>query len=224
MAEIPGATVTFTDYSAPGTPRILNIPESAGDVTVQDAWDTLSAIAADLDNLIYDKLIDRPQSGGKNALSATKKVGISMVQNNVKIKFPDQPGPSWVIKRVIDGNATAIDHLGAEMEALENSNFTNWKNEADVSAAIVSTGSGPLTAEQSSQLSQAAADAAYHTKIINGVKELKKIGSSWYLIIYDAGEVSGGIEILRKKQTDKDGGNITDLVAGVLAAELENSV
>lgn len=224
MAEIPGATVDFTDYSAPGTPRILNIPDAVGDVTVQDVWDTLSAIAANLDNLIYEKLIDRPQSGGKNVLSATKSVGISMVQNNIQIKFPDQTGPSWVIKRVIDGNATAIDHLGAEIEALANSDFTNWKNEADVSAAIVETGVSGLTAAESAKIDSIDTNTAYHTKIINGVKELKKIGASWYLIIYDTGEVSGGTEILRKKQTDANGDDITDLVAGVLAAELENSV
>lgn len=224
MAVITGATVTFTDYSAPGTPRLLHVPDAWGDVTAQDVWDTLSEIEAELDNLIYKKLVDRPKSGGKNVLSASKQVGISIVMNNNKIKFPDQPGPSWVIKRAIDGNITAIDHLEADMEALENSNFTNWKNEADVSAAIVETGVSGLTTAESTKLDNIDTNTAYHTKIINGVKELKKIGSSWYLIIYDTGEVSGGVEILRKKQTDKDGNDITDLVAGVLAAELENSV
>jgi hypothetical protein len=137
MAFITGATVTFTDYSAPGTPRILNIPDAWGDVTVQDVWDTLSEIAAELDNLIYKKLIDRPKGGGKGVLSASKSVGITLMQNNVQIKFHDQAGPTYVIKRVIDGNAVAQDHLEAEMEAIASSDFTNWKNEADVSAALI---------------------------------------------------------------------------------------
>lgn len=137
MSEIPGATVDFTDYSAPNTPRILNIPDAVGDVTVQDVWDTLSAIAAKVENLPYKKLIDRPKSGGKIVLTASRKVGISLTGNNVRIKFPDQPGPSNVIKQVIDGNWIAQDHNGVKMEEMQSSNFTNWKNQADVSAAIV---------------------------------------------------------------------------------------
>jgi len=118
MAFITGATVTFTDYSAPGTPRILNIPDAWGDVTAQDAWDTLSEIESELENLIYKKLIDRPKGGGKGVLSASKQVGITLMQNNTQIKFPNQAGPSWIIKRVIDGNVVAQDHLEAEMEAI----------------------------------------------------------------------------------------------------------
>lgn len=150
MAVITGAFVEYTDYSAPGTPRILHIPDAWGDVTVQDAWDTLSEIEADLDNLIYTKLIDRPKGGGKGTLSVTKQGGITLMQNNIKIKFADQPGPDWVIKRVVDGNAIAQDHLEVAMEALANSDFTNWKNEADVSAAIV--GVDGMTAAQDAKL------------------------------------------------------------------------
>ncbi len=137
MAEIPGATVDFTDYSAPGTPRILNVPDVHGDATAQDLWDTLSAIAADIDNLVYKKLLERPGFGGKAVLSATKSTGISLKTNNVKIKFEDLLGPGYTIKRVLDGNVIAQDHFGADIEVMENSTFINWKNEADVSAALV---------------------------------------------------------------------------------------
>lgn len=224
MSVITGATVDFTDYSAPGTPRLLNVPDAWGDATVQDIWDTLSEIESDLSNLIYKKLIDRPKSGGKNTLSATKKVGISMVQNNVQIKFPDQPGPGWVIKRVIDGNATAQDHNEVEMEALANSDFTNWKNEADTSAAIVETGVSGLTTTESTQLNNIDTRTAYQSKIINNEREVRKIGNSWYLIVYDDGQSWGGTEILRKFLTDKDGTDIADLAVGAMAKELANSV
>lgn len=140
MAEIPGATITFTDYSAPGTPRILNVPDAVGDVKVQDIWDTLSAEAAKVENLVYKKLIDRPRSGGKQVLSAAKSVGITLTQNNIQTKFADQPGPSTIRKKVIDGNLVAIDHLEASMEALAISAFTFATVELDVSAAIVNPG------------------------------------------------------------------------------------
>lgn len=67
-------------------------------------------------------------------------------------------------------------------------------------------------------------DSHYQLKIINNLKEIKLIAGSYYLIIYDTGEVSGGVEILRKKLTDISGNDITAPAAGALAAELETSV
>ena len=95
--------------------------------------------------------------------------------------------------------------------------------ESPVDGVTVATGSG-LSAGEQVQLNNIEASTDYHSKIINSVKEIRKIASSWYLIIYDTGEVSGGTEVLRKRLTDKDGADITDLTAGILAAELENSV
>jgi hypothetical protein len=137
MGVIAGATVDFTDYSAPGTPRILNVPDAVGDITVQDLWDTLSEEAAKLENLIYKKLVVRPGFGGKGVLSPTKSIGISMKLNNVQVKFEDLVGPSFTIKRVVDGNLIAQDDVEADLEPLASSDFVNWKSEADVSAAIV---------------------------------------------------------------------------------------
>lgn len=136
MAVITGATVTFTDYSAPTTPRILNIPDAWGNANLQDIWDTLSEIAADLDNLIYKKLIQRNKSGGKITLSATKQVGITLTTNNLQVRFPDQPGPTTVRKEVTDGNLVAEDHNGDSMKALAISTFTFAELELDTSAAI----------------------------------------------------------------------------------------
>jgi hypothetical protein len=132
MAEIPGATVTFTDYSAPASPRLLNIPDGEGDVTVQDVWDTLSAEAARLENLVYKKLIDRPRSGGKQELGASKFAGIVMTMYNAQIKFADQAGPSFVRKKVKDGVPTA-----ALIEAVAISDYTFAETEKDISAGLV---------------------------------------------------------------------------------------
>ncbi len=87
---------------------------------------------------------------------------------------------------------------------------------------IVPTGSG-LSAAQDTKLTNIDTRTTYHDKIINNFKELIKIAGSWYLIIYDDGEVSGGTEILRKQMTDSTGADISDLTAGVLAAELEST-
>lgn len=96
--------------------------------------------------------------------------------------------------------------------------------ESPVDGTLVESSTSGLTASESAQLGNIDTATAYHTKIINNEKELHKIGVSWYLIIYDDGQSFGGTEILRKKQTDIDGNDITDLVAGLLSAELETSV
>lgn len=80
--------------------------------------------------------------------------------------------------------------------------------------------------EISDKISMLQADAGFLLACIRNEKGLKKIDGVWYLIIYDdAG--SGApepVEILRKALKDKDGNNITDLAAGVLARELSSSV
>lgn len=106
MAEIPGATIDFVDYIAPGTPRVLNIPASAGNPIAQDIWDTLSAEAAKLDNLIYKKLIDRPKGGGKSTLSPGKATGITLPMNNIQIQF--EP----VVVKLETGTVTTADTSG----------------------------------------------------------------------------------------------------------------
>jgi hypothetical protein len=140
MAEIAGATITYTDYTGtPTDPRLLNVPDVAGDVTVQDVLDTLSAKQAELDALVYDPLLDIPDTSGKQVLSATKSVGITCVMIRCQIKFEDLLGPSYTIKRITDGNLVAIDGeiTRNQIEEMANSDFVNWKTEADISAALL---------------------------------------------------------------------------------------
>ena len=64
-------------------------------------------------------------------------------------------------------------------------------------------------------------DITYLRQIIDNKKSLVKTGSVWQLLIYD----NDGIDpILVKDLKDKDGNNITDIAAGVLAQELKTSV
>lgn len=58
-------------------------------------------------------------------------------------------------------------------------------------------------------------------KVIRNKRELSKSGDVWSLIIYDD---DGTTPIITKALKDKDGNNITDPAAGVMAQELANSV
>lgn len=56
---------------------------------------------------------------------------------------------------------------------------------------------------------------------IKNKKYLTKIGSVWYLKIRNAGDTA---DIVNKAIKDKDGDNITDIQAGIMAQELKSSV
>lgn len=58
-------------------------------------------------------------------------------------------------------------------------------------------------------------------KSLNNKKSIVKNGSVWELIIYDD---DGSTPIFNKALKDKDGNNITDLIAGTLSEELASSV
>lgn len=153
MSVIAGATIDYTDFRLPNTPRFLDIPHAAGDtILVQDIWDTLSTIAAVVGNGVYAKLINRIASGGKNQLTG-KQVGITIQMNNLKVRFPSQPGPTWTDKEITGGNLTAVDHLSVAMNPKFNTDFVNINIESDVSAALIETGISGLTASEALQLS-----------------------------------------------------------------------
>ena len=65
------------------------------------------------------------------------------------------------------------------------------------------------------------ADAQFLLKIIKNKKTLEKAAGIWKLIIYDDDDST---PILQKDIKDKDGNDITDLAAGVLAQELRSTV
>jgi len=56
---------------------------------------------------------------------------------------------------------------------------------------------------------------------IRNKKYLQKTGATWYLIIRNTGDTA---DILNKALKDKDGLDITDLAAGILAQEFASSV
>ncbi len=104
MAEIAGVTIDFTDYLAPGNPRIVHIPNTVVAATVQDVLDTVAAKQAELDNLIYDALYS---AGGKEELSDILQVGITLTLLNARVSF-DAVKTSTVEGAVTTGDTNGV--------------------------------------------------------------------------------------------------------------------
>lgn len=113
-----------------------------------------------------------------------------------------------------DDLKTLSDQLDAAQTDLDNPG----QYKADVSN---------LDAAVSSRSSHSAADvwadsdAVFMLKIITNKKSLIKTGAVWQLIIYDNDDTT---PILTKDLKDKNGININDIAAGILAQELKSSV
>ena len=64
-------------------------------------------------------------------------------------------------------------------------------------------------------------DMSFLLACIRNKKYLAKTGDIWYLVIRDSNDT---VDMLRKPLKDKSGNNISDILAGVLAAELKSEV
>lgn len=71
------------------------------------------------------------------------------------------------------------------------------------------------------ELAPELAGVIFLLKSVKNKREIKKIGSAWWLLIYDD---DGATVILQKELRDFDGAAITDLTAGALAQELASAV
>ncbi len=123
------------DYTV--SPRIVEVASPSATVIIQDLYDTLRTIENRFQNMDDSVLIDTVKTAGKQTLSTTKSVGITLTLNNAKLKFEDRGGPSYTIMSVTDGNLVAIDTNQDFVEPIEPSAFTTVKTEADVSAGLV---------------------------------------------------------------------------------------
>ena len=127
-----------------------------------------------------------------------------------------------------NGNEQANVSLNAGWIEID-STVTNGSGTV-IGVGTVTDNSGPgfvldqsrlLSPESVSTAVWTASDPSFLIKTIKNKKSLVKNGSVWQLIIYDD---DNSTPILTKDLKDKNGSDITDLAAGVLAQELKSSV
>lgn len=133
MATIAGVTVDFTV-----SPRIITIPAPLVAVSIQDLHDTLTNIEDDLHNgMQYNRLI---RSAGKESLGGGVAVGITATLLNAKLAFAARAGPSFIQCVVRGGNLVALDDVGANIDPIEPTAFTQVVTAASSSATSLDIG------------------------------------------------------------------------------------
>lgn len=138
MAVRTDVTVDFTL-----SPRVIEVASPSTTINIQDLYDTLRTIEARTQNMDDLALVDNIRSGGKQTLSATKEVGITLTLNNAVLQFQARAGPAQTQCTITDGNLVAIDDMQVAIRPTQATAFVSIDLESDVSAAIVSGTSLP---------------------------------------------------------------------------------
>ena len=94
------------------SPRIIEVAAPSTELTVQDLYDTLRSLGAEA--------IDEPEiidGSGKEVLSATEAVGLTVKLLNAKVKFEDRTEP--VDCDIYGGNLVALDVNESPMSPIQ---------------------------------------------------------------------------------------------------------
>jgi len=116
----------------------------------------------------------------------------------------------------VNGNLFARDGSNPFVPTVGNYNVFVSYDVSDI-VETVEVGTSGLTAVESAKLTNIDSRTAYQIKIVDNKRVLVKVGSTWYLKVFDD---NGITEILNKALKDSGGNEITDLEAGALAQEL----
>lgn len=100
------------DWSA--SPRIIEVSAPSTELTVQDLYDTLRIKASSVEALDKDEIID---GSGKEVLSATELVGLTVKLLNAKVKFENRTIPTNC--DILGGNLVALDVNGQPMSPIQ---------------------------------------------------------------------------------------------------------
>lgn len=86
------------------SPRIIEIATPSCDLTVQDLYDTIRYLASGWNGIDEPEIID---ASGKEILSITEAVGLTVKLLNAKVKFEDRSSPTDC--NISGGNLVALD-------------------------------------------------------------------------------------------------------------------
>lgn len=131
------------DFSV--SPRIIEVASPSVTINIQDLYDTLRTEEDRVYNLDDPILVDNVRTGGKQTLSATKSVGITLTLFDATLQFQARGGPGQTLCTITDGNLVAIDTAEPPnfVQPTAATAFVSINLELDTSAAFVSGTSLP---------------------------------------------------------------------------------
>ena len=112
------------------SPRIIEVAYPSHELTVQDLYDTVRSLGA--------VAIDEPEiidGSGKEVLSATELVGLTVKLFNAKVKFEDRTEPTDC--DIFGGNLVALDVYGAPMNPIQYAPYVTVTYAKSSSATLV---------------------------------------------------------------------------------------
>ena len=117
------------------SPRIIEVSTAGAyptEISLQDLYDTVRTLSA------ANAGIDKPEiieGSGKESLSETLSVGLTIKLLNAKVKFQNRT--SWTICEIMGGNLVAIDTSGASMNPVATANYVNVVKTSSSSATLI---------------------------------------------------------------------------------------
>lgn len=217
----------YSDYS-------VHITSPTTEVTAQDLINAIRELSATEVGIVHPTLAI---SSGKEPLGAGVQTALT-----VELLDPWQLEPyagnytlsisgGNIVSGRMDGDVIRYVIGGPQIEILRSA-----------AATIVATGSGvlptditaiadavwdelkaghALTSSFGADIQASTANLDFMVECIRNRKELKKVGSVWYLIIYDE---AGTTPILNKALKDVADNDIPDIAAGIFGVEIASSV
>ena len=96
------------------SPRIIEVAAPSVSLTIQDLYDTVRSLSDDVSGIDEPEIID---GSGKEVLSATELVGLTVKLLNAKVKFENRSSPTDC--DISGGNLVALDASGQPMSPIQ---------------------------------------------------------------------------------------------------------
>jgi len=116
------------------SPRIIEVAAPSTELVVQDLYDTIRSKAAAIEGMDEPEIID---GSGKEILSATEAVGLTVKLLNSQVKFEDRAGPDWIDCSVSGGNLVAVDAYNQQMNPIAPAAYVTVTIAKSVSATLI---------------------------------------------------------------------------------------